>query len=344
MKIQVHFYDLVLRHPFRIAHDYREVQQTLIVELSHEGLAGYGEATASRYYQVNRQQMADFLQKHRFDIEKIAVGEPAQFWDQVAQLPQLPTFLLCALDQAYHDWWGKKTGKHVFEYWDLAPRNTPISNYTLGIDSVENMVAKMKEQPWPLYKIKLGTADDLAIVEALRKYTDAKFRVDANCAWTAEQTIRFSGAMGALGVEFIEQPLKADDWEGMEKVYKHSALPVIADESCIVASDVERCVGYFHGVNIKLTKCGGLTPARKMIARAKELGLATMVGCMTESSVGISAIAQLLPLLDFVDMDGVLLIRNDPAEGVKVTPNGAVFPHTKGNGVILKNPQPIWDK
>jgi L-alanine-DL-glutamate epimerase-like enolase superfamily enzyme len=137
----------------------------------------------------------------------------------------------------------------------------------------------------------------------------------------------------ALGVEFIEQPLPADDWDGMARVFAESALPVIADESCIVERDVERCAGFFHGVNVKLTKCGGLTPGRRMIMRAKELGLQTMVGCMTESSVGISAIAQLLPLLDYVDMDGAVLIARDVATGVRLDHGRVIYPDENGTGV-----------
>ena len=172
------------------------------------------------------------------------------------------------------------------------------------------MVAKMNEfDGWPIYKIKLGTADDLAIVRELRQHTDAIFRVDANSAWTAEQTIAYcAGAEGAG--RRVHRAAAAGrrlgrDAPGLRAV---GLLPVIADESCLVEGDVDRCAGLFHGINIKLTKCGGLTPARRMIRRARELGLKVMVGCMTESTVGISAIAQLLPLLDYVDMDGAVLI------------------------------------
>jgi L-alanine-DL-glutamate epimerase-like enolase superfamily enzyme len=161
------------------------------------------------------------------------------------------------------------------------------------------------------------------------------FRVDANCAWTVEQTIEYSRELAELGVEFIEQPLAADQWEGMCRVVQESMLPVIADESCQVEADVDRCQGHFHGINIKLCKCGGLTPARRMIQRARELNLRVMVGCMTESTVGISAIAQLLPLLDYVDMDGALLLREDIATGVTVQQGRCLYPDRPGHGVEL---------
>ena len=175
----------------------------------------------------------------------------------------------------------------------------------------------------------------MAIVSELRKHTNSVFRVDANAAWTVDQAIENAKALKELNVEFLEQPLKANDWEGMEKLYKESVLPLIADESCIEESDVEKCAGYFHGINIKLTKCGGLTPGKRMILKGRSLGLKVMVGCMTESTVGISAIAQLLPLLDYVDMDGGLLIKNDIADGVKVYDEKVHFPERNGTGVEL---------
>ena len=214
---------------------------------------------------------------------------------------------------------------------ELNPADIPVTNFTIGIDTVEKMVTKMKEVHWPIYKIKLGTSDDLAIIRELRKHTDAVFRIDANCAWTAEQAIDYSVELEKLGVEFMEQPLGKDDLEGMKEVYKHSKLPVIADESCIVESDVKKCHGLFHGINVKLVKAGGITPGLRMIHEAKKLGMKTMVGCMTESSVGITAIAHIAPLLDYVDMDGAMLLSKDPAKGVTITPEKVTFP--AGNGI-----------
>jgi L-alanine-DL-glutamate epimerase-like enolase superfamily enzyme len=141
--------------------------------------------------------------------------------------------------------------------------------------------------------------------------------------------------LAALGVEFIEQPLPADDWAGHRRVYQESALPILADESCVAEGDVDRCAGHFHGINIKLTKCGGLTPARRMIDRARALDLTVMVGCMTESSVGISAIAQLLPLLDYVDMDGAALLARDIATGVRLDRGRCIWPDENGTGARL---------
>jgi L-alanine-DL-glutamate epimerase-like enolase superfamily enzyme len=159
--------------------------------------------------------------------------------------------------------------------------------------------------------------------------------VDANCGWTADETIHNALILKDLGVEFIEQPLKPDDWEGMKKVYSQSVLPIIADEACLREEDVSRCANYFHGVNIKLVKCGGLTPGLRMIQEAKSLGLKVMMGCMTETSIGISAIANAAPLLDYVDMDGALLLANDPAYGVTFDDGKVFFPKENGLGCWL---------
>ncbi len=334
MELRFHRVDLRLKHTFTIAHDSRDVQPTLIVELRDGPYHGYGEATATPYYGVTIDGMVAALERIQPYVEAYDLTDPEAFWADVQpQLTQHP-FALCALDQASWDLWAKKQQQPLYKLWNLDPARSPITNYTIGLDTPECMTKKMQEWPWPLYKIKLGRPEtDMATVRAMRQRTDAepvRFRVDANCGWTADQTLRFAPELAELGVEFIEQPLPADDWAGAKRVYQQSVLPIIADESCIVENDVDRCVGYFHGVNIKLMKCGGLTPARRMIARARELGLRVMVGCMTESSVGISAIAQLLPLLDYADLDGSLLIANDPATGVTFD-NGRIL-YASGNG------------
>ncbi|MCF2445808.1 dipeptide epimerase [Dyadobacter sp. CY345] len=336
MQLFFHPFNLELKHTFTIAHDSRDVQPTLIVELRDGDFRGFGEATSNPYYGVTIEKMIASLESIRAIIEADELASPEILWAKVNPYLADDSFAQCALDEAANDLFAKKSGEKLYESWGLSIDHNPLTNFTIGIDTVEKMVSKMKELPWPIYKIKLGTDDDLKIVRELRSHTTATFRVDANCAWSAEQTIRFSGELKKLGVEFIEQPLAADDIEGMKQVFAESALPVIADESCILESDVIKCKGLFHGVNIKLTKCGGLTSAKRMIAEAKSLGMKTMVGCMTESSVGISAIAHLLPLLDYVDMDGSLLIKNDPATGVTFDYGKVIYAAQNGTGAFLK--------
>jgi L-alanine-DL-glutamate epimerase-like enolase superfamily enzyme len=336
MKLTYHTFDLQLKHTFTIAHDSRDIQPTLIVELSDDNFQGFGEATSNPYYGVTIARMIDALESVRAIVEQGNYSSAEELWDQVHPALQSNSFSQCALDEAAQDFFAKKKGEKLYQRWGLSIDKNPLTNFTIGIDTVEKMVSKMKELPWPIYKIKLGTDDDLRIVQELRKNTDAIFRVDANCAWSAEQTIQLAPQLKAMGVEFIEQPLPAADTEGMKEVFAHSVLPVIADESCIVEKDVAKCHGLFHGVNVKLTKCGGPTAARRMIAEARALGMKTMVGCMTESSVGISAIAHLLPLLDYVDMDGSLLIRNDPATGVTFDYGKVIYADANGTGAFLK--------
>ncbi len=339
LKLSTHTFHLPLRHTFTISRESTDVQPTLIVELNDGQHSGYGEATTNTYYGMTLEKMQQALESVRDIVESQQPLEPEQLWAAVNRPLQDCPFALCALDQAAYDLWGKQQGAPVYQLWGLDNSKVPVSNYTIGIDSVEVMVSKLKEVPdWPVYKIKLGTSNDLEIIRELRKHTSAVFRVDANCGWSADETIDYSHELKSLNVEFIEQPLAADDWNGHKKVMAESALPIMADESCIQETDVAACHGYFHGVNIKLTKCGGLTPARRMIQTARELDLKVMVGCMTESTVGISAIAQLLPLLDYVDMDGAALLAKDIATGAMVERGICRYPDANGSGVELLAP------
>ncbi|WP_298506956.1 dipeptide epimerase [uncultured Maribacter sp.] len=335
MQIQLRKYTLPLKHTFSISRESHDFQDSLVVTLSLNGVSGYGEATSNPYYKITVESMMQEINNISASIASFNFTTPEVFHQFLVD-KNLSNFAICALDLAAHDLYGKRNKKPLYSIWNTNTDTYPITNYTIGIASIDAMVAKMKEMPWPIYKIKLGTDNDVAIVKELRRHTDAIFRIDANCAWTAEETILNAPLLKELGVEFLEQPLKADNWEGMEKVMHHSVLPVIADESCIVESDVEKCALHFSGINIKLTKCGGLTPALRMIKKGKELGLKVMVGCMTESTVGISAIAQLLPQLDYVDMDGALLLKKDIAKGVEIQSNGSVlFPELYGSGITL---------
>jgi L-alanine-DL-glutamate epimerase-like enolase superfamily enzyme len=181
--------------------------------------------------------------------------------------------------------------------------------------------------------VKVGTADDIAIVKALRENTDAALRVDANAAWDVETAVKLIPKLKDLGVEFIEQPLAKDNWEGMKALFKESSLPLFADEACVFETDVEKCKGHFHGINIKLTKCSGITPALRMIKNARELNMQVMVGCMNESTIGSAAIAHLLPLIDHADMDGPLLLGEDLATGIEYDSGKVIYSNEPGLGI-----------
>ncbi|MDF2156593.1 dipeptide epimerase [Algoriphagus sp. CAU 1675] len=335
MKLSYFVEDLPLKHTFTIAHQSRDIQDTLIVKLEDAGFYGLGESTTNPFYGMTIANMSESLEKFRPIVEEGEWESPEELWELGREVFKDNPFAQCALDMAAWDLFTKKKGLKLYEYLGLDPKDIPVTNFTIGIDTVEKMVSKMKEVDWPIYKIKLGTPQDLEIVRELRKHTDAVFRIDANCAWTAEEAIRNSEELAKLGVEFMEQPLGKDDLEGMREVYLHSKLPVMADESCIVESDVKKCHGLFHAINVKLVKAGGITPGLRMIREAKSLGMKTMVGCMTESSIGITAIAHIAPLLDYVDMDGAMLLAKDPAKGVVITPEKVIFPEGPGIGAEL---------
>lgn len=338
MKLHTHSIELPLEHPFTIARGTRHVQRSLILEIEHNGLRGFGEATEHSYYGVTIDEMVATVEKHRSAIETFNGRSTDTFWNQLQPLLADSMFLLAAIDSAAHDLAGKLASRRTYEALGLTWSSVPVSSFTIGIDEVDRMVDKMAERNgWPIFKIKLGTDHDIEIIQRLREHSKATFRVDANCGWTTDETITNSQAMKELGVEFIEQPLPADaSLEDQQKVFEHSDLPIVADESCLVESDVQECNGRFHGVNVKLSKCGGITPAYRMLQNARQLGMKTMIGCMVESSVGISAAAQLLPLLDYADLDGAELLAGDAADGVSISNGHANVPDQFGNGVRLR--------
>jgi L-alanine-DL-glutamate epimerase-like enolase superfamily enzyme len=336
MKLKYKKSNLLFKHPFTISKGTKTHQPALLVELEFFGIKGYGEAPAIPYYHITVDKMvADIEYKKKF-IEKVSFTEPERYWHYLHHLfPENP-FLVCALDMAGWDIFGKLKRKQLYQLWKLDISKNPLTDITIGIDTIENMVSKMKETPWPIYKIKLGTSDDVHIMKELRTHTDSVFRIDANAAWKADEALEKIKIFKDLNVEFIEQPLAKDDWDGMKLLYEHSPLPLIADESCVSEHDVEKCKNHFHGINIKLTKCSGITPALRMIEKARELDLKIMVGCMNESSIGTGAIAQLLPLLDYVDMDGPLLLAEDVAKGVKYDFGKVIYSNEFGLGVEVE--------
>jgi len=187
-----------------------------------------------------------------------------------------------------------------------------LTDYTLGIDTPDKMIQKLKENPWPIYKIKMSSPDEIDTIRQLRTETNALFRIDANASWKVDDAMLLIPELKKLGVEFVEQPLAKDQWDAMQMLKQQSVLPLYADESCVTEHDVLQCAKSFHGINIKLTKCGGLTPALRMIQQARQMELKVMMGCMNETEIGSYAMAQFLPLLDAVDMDGPLLLKNAP--------------------------------
>jgi len=356
--VELHFWEqsLPFEYPFTISNGRTKTHQhSLMVRLSLGNWEGFGEAPAIVYYNVTVEGMMEKLEKNRKLIEKFALIDPERFWHFLHHLFPNDPFLVCALDMAGWDLWGqmKKQPLHRLwgTEWNTASNNSystnaiaipPICDYTLGIDPIEKMVQKMKDHPWPIYKVKVGTEYDIEMITALREHTNHPIRVDANAGWTTEEALLKIPALANLGVELVEQPLAKDNWEGMAQLKKQAILPLFADESCVMEKDVAICAPYFDGINIKLTKCSGLTPALRMIQEAGSLGLKVMMGSMNESVIGSAAIAQFLPQLDYVDMDGPLLMTELNGVGLNYSfenNNGVIEPLTKfGLGVQYRKP------
>ena len=342
MQLQYFSIELPFEYPFSISGGRTKTHQpSLIVSLSLGNITGWGEAPAIVYYGVTVENMLLVLEAKKNMIEKFAFTTPDRFWHFLHHLlPQHP-FLVAALDIAAWDLYGKLSRKPLFALWNTEWKNTPLTDYTIGIDSPEKMLQKMQAKPWPIYKIKLGTPNDLPIMQQLIQNSTATFRVDANAGWTTEEALNIIPQLAALGVELIEQPLAKDNWEGMLALKEISSIPLIADESCVSESDVAKCAGYFTGINIKLTKCSGITPALRMISEAREKKLQIMMGSMNESTIGTAAIAQFLPQLDYVDADGPLLLSKDIAQGLSFSNGNLQVANLPGLGVY--NISPIVD-
>ena len=299
------------RHPFTISKGTKTHQPALLVELEYFGFKGYGEAPAITYYDITVEQMIADLESKKQLVEKFSFSDPERYWHYLHHLFPKNPFLVCALDMAAWDLFGKMKKLPLYQYWKLDPASAPVTDFTIGLATPEMMLQKMLEQPWPIYKIKMAVPEDIRTLELLRKHTGTSFRIDANAAWELSTALELIPRLKELNVELVEQPLAKDDWDGMKILYEKSVLPIFADESCVSEQDVNRCIGYYHGINIKLTKCSGITPARRMIADARTKGLKVMLGCMNEAVVGTAALAHLAPLADFMDMDGPLLLLDE---------------------------------
>jgi len=341
MQLDASEHNLKLVYPFAISRHTYHSQPNVVIELRHRGISGFGEATVNPYYKITIDNLKSSFYEMRDRLRSYDFTTPNQLFEDFSDFLDRNAFALAALNNASWDLYGKLRNKPVKDLINLKPREQPKTSYTLGIDADEKMLAKMRDKPWPIYKIKLGTQRDLELVQLMRANTDSLIRVDANCAWDVEKTVMISSKLKSLGVEFIEQPL-AHNHPGQPECFSRSALPLMADESCCVASDVEKCIGGFHAINIKLLKCGGISPALKMIEIARSNNLKIMVGCMTESSIGIAAAAQLLPFVDYADLDGPLLLDEDLAVGLSFSKGEISISGELGLGIEVIGKNDNW--
>ncbi|MFM2286566.1 MAG: hypothetical protein RLZZ543_2063 [Bacteroidota bacterium] len=335
MKISYQKFELPFQYPFSISGGRTKTHQpSLVVCIEQNGLKGYGEAPSILYYNISVEQMIADLNKGLQELEAFDFQHPEAFGAFAFSLFPENSFLVCALDMAAWDLFGKHQEKPLYQLWNTEWKNLPLSDYTLGIDAIPVMLRKMEEHPWPIYKVKLGNEKDLEIIQALRAHTSAPLRIDVNGGWKVDEALAKINALQHTGIELIEQPLSKDERHLMPQLKAQSSIPLIADESCVREEDVEKCAEGFHGINIKLTKCGGISPALRMIKNARKLGLKVMMGNMNESSIGTSAIAHFLPQLDYVDMDGPLLLIGDTASGLSLENGIATLSNQPGLGIL----------
>ncbi len=334
LHLEAEVLELRTKHPFLIARGGQAEHRTVWVRLTdRDGLVGWGEAAPTEYYGETPETVLALLNHYvsqlpddPFDLE----AAESKLEHLVAQNPSARA----AVSMALHDLVGKRLGVPLWKLWGLDSKKAPISTFTIGLDSPEKMRAKVLEaEQYPVLKVKLGTPRDIEILRTVRDVTDRELRVDANCSWTRKHAIRMLPVLEEFGITMLEQPLAAHDIDGLAAVSRAARIPIIADESCLVATDIPPLVGAVDGINIKLAKCGSLREAIRMIAVARAHAMAVMVGCMIETSIAVTGAAHFTPLVDIVDLDGAALLAEDPFVGATIERGQVVLPTGPGLGV-----------
>jgi L-alanine-DL-glutamate epimerase-like enolase superfamily enzyme len=340
MKLSHEIVVLRTKHPFIIARggssEYRVVRVTVTDD---DGTTGWGEAAPSKHYGETADTVTAVMPLVAHVLDGADAWSLEALEQAMAKAIRFNASARAAVSAALHDLVAKRLGVPLHRMWGLDPALSPPTSFTIGIAPDEaTLRARVQEAAgYPVLKIKLGGSWDERIIRVVREMEPGKLlRVDANAAWTPKHALRMIPMLQDHGVEFVEQPLPAHDVAGLRFVRERSALPIIADESCLVASDIPSLAGAVDGINIKLAKCGGLREALRMVATARAHGMSVMCGCMVESSLGITAAAQLAPLLDYADLDGAALVENDPYVGATINGGTVVLPTGAGLGVTLR--------
>ena len=337
MKLRFYPYTLELKHTFTIATSSRTTTPDMMVEVEKDGIIGYGEASMPPYLGESQESASAFLSK--VDLAKFP--DPFQFEEILAAIdgiaPKNPA-AKAAVDIALHDWAGKKLGAPWYRIWGLNPAKTPLTSFTIGIDTADVVRQKTKEAGiYKIIKVKLGRDTDKMMIETIREVTDTPITTDANQGWkNRDEALKMIEWLATKGVVFVEQPMPKEQVDDIAWLRERSPLPLIGDESVQRLVDVKKAQGVFDGINIKLMKCTGMREAYKMITLARALGMKVMLGCMTETSCGISAAAQLSPLVDWADLDGAVLIKNDLFDGATIVDGKITLPDRPGIGVIKR--------
>jgi L-alanine-DL-glutamate epimerase-like enolase superfamily enzyme len=333
LRLEAEILSLQTKYPFKIArHEHFEIRTVLLKLRDGDGMEGWGEATPQRFYGETPETVlaalevyATVLPEDPLDLEEAERRFEATLAGNNSAR--------AALSTALHDLAGKRLGIPVHRMWGLDPARAPMSTFTIGIDTAEMIRKKVLEaEPYPILKIKLGSDRDMEILNTIRDVTQKELRVDANCGWDVKHAIRMLPVLEEYGVTVLEQPLPAEDLDGLAEIRRHARIPLIVDESCLTSADIPRVAG----INIKLAKTGGLREAIRMIHIARAHHLMVMVGCMVESSIAITAAAQFTPLVDIVDLDGAALLAHDPYVGATIHGGQLRLPGGPGLGVSAR--------
>jgi L-alanine-DL-glutamate epimerase-like enolase superfamily enzyme len=334
-------YTIHPRTPFAIARSSTTAYERVRVRLvDADGMEGWGEAAPNAFYKESAETVATALPKLAAIVERRttvnSLAEIDSIEEQMHAVLRGDASARSAVSAAAHDLLGKKRGEPVWKLFGLDPMTAPPSSFTIVISQEESGLLQRVEEarPYPILKVKLGTERDEWIVQTVRRAAPGKLlRADANAAWDVDRAVRMSKVLADAGFELIEQPLPRDDIEGLRAVTRQSPIPVIADESCMTSSDIPRLDGAVQGINIKLSKCGGLAEARRMVHEAHRRDMRVMLGCMVESSLGITAAAHLAPLMSYADLDGAALLKDDPFLGATIDDGLIRLPADPGLGV-----------
>jgi L-alanine-DL-glutamate epimerase-like enolase superfamily enzyme len=341
MKIEHEIVTVRTRTPFMIARGgSSEWRQVWVRVIDDDGAVGWGEAAPSRFYGETTETVIAVLERLRIVLEKANPWSLEAIEAEMHRTIRFNASAKSAVSAALHDLAAKRLGIPLYRMLGLDPAQAPQSSFTIPITADDDALRRALDDAasYPVLKVKLGGPRDADTIAAVRASAPEKIlRVDANAAWAPKHALHMIDILLDYDVEFVEQPVAAHDIDGLRFVRERSPLPIIADESCLVAADIPRLAGAVDGINLKLAKCGGLREAMRIVSTARAHDMSVMAGCMVETSLGISAAAHLAPLLDFADLDGAALLANDPFEGASIAKGTIVLPATPGLGVTLRD-------
>jgi L-Ala-D/L-Glu epimerase len=333
-KLDVRIFDVRLKHAWTLSRGTWNIRRNVLIRIEKDGVAGMGESAPIVRYNETAESGLAFINRARPILDR-DLWQYFDRWNEIDALAPGEHAAKAALDMAILDWVARKLNVPLYRFLGLDKAKTPLTTYSIGIDEVKVMQDKIREAPdFSVYKIKLGSKDDRAVIEGIREVTDKPLRPDANEGWkTKEEALAMIDWMADKGVELVEQPMPAGMFEDYRWLKERSKLPIFADESMMTARDIPKLVEGFHGINIKLMKCGGIQEAIRMVAIARALGLKLMIGCMVETGIAIAAGATISPLFDYADLDGNILAANDPFRGIQRDKDRMILSDEPGLGV-----------